>query len=148
MKKYIDLSNYDENQTIAQLKKAIEADEILAKQKENEETEKVKKQFSNVYLKQKVEHTLFGKILKVYHLKEYVRSERTTDWELIYYFEGSKMSFSLRDVYNANFNTDRADNSFSAKELEEMTVISKTEYVDYVQHYEQITDRLSNLVNQ
>lgn len=148
MKKYIDLSKYDENQTIAQLKKAIEADEISAKQKENEEIEKVKKQFSNVYLKEKVEHTLFGETLKVYHLKEYVRSEKTTDWELIYYFEGSKMSFSLRDIYKAEFNTDRSGNSFSAKELEEMTVISKTEYVDYVQHYEQITERLSNLVNQ
>ena len=146
MKKYIDLSQYNEKLTIAQLKKAIEADEILAKQKDNEEIEKVKKQFTNVFLKQKVNCTIFGETLKVYHLKEYARSERNTDWELLYYFEGSKMSFSHRDIYKAEFNTDRAGNSFSAKELEEMTVITKTEYVDYVQHYEQITERLVSLL--
>lgn len=146
MKKFIDLSQYDEKYTIAQLKKAIEADEISAKQKETEEIERVKKEFSNTYLKQKVNCTLFGETLKVYHLKEYVRSERTTDWELIYYFEGTKMSFSKRDISKRDFNTDRVDNHLSEKDLKEMEVISKTEYVDYIQHYEQITERLENII--
>ena len=92
--KYI--SKYDETLTIAQLKKAIELEQISAKQKETEKINTIKNDFSNTYLKELDEHSLFGKTLNIYCLKDYVRSERTTDWNLVYYFEGAKISFSKR----------------------------------------------------
>lgn len=45
------IAKYDETLTIAQLKKAIELEQIEAKQKETEEINIVKEDFSNTYLK-------------------------------------------------------------------------------------------------
>lgn len=146
MKKYIDLSNYDEKQTIAQLKQLIEADEISAKKIETEEIERVKEDFKDVYLKRIYDCDLFGTTLNVYSLKDFVRYERCDDWSLTYYFEGEKISFSKRDFSKIHFNTNRCENSFSEKELREMTAITKTAYIDYVQHYKQIKERLNRLV--
>lgn len=140
------IAKYDENLTITQLREAIKQEEISAKQKETEEIDKVKKDFSNTYLKKLDEHPLFGKTLNIYHLKNYVRSERTTDWSLIYYFEGSKTSFSERDIHRGDFNPDICGNSFSAEELRGMTKISSYEYKKYKAKYSELTNELKNLM--
>lgn len=146
MKKYIDLEKFNDKLTIAQLKKAIEQDEISAKQKETEELEAIKSEFENTYLKYIDEDSFFGKTLNVYCLKDYVRSDRTTDWSLIYYFEGTKISFSQRDIHKADFNPSRCGNSFSGEDLRSMSVITKEEYDGYVWHYNQISKQLEDLI--
>jgi hypothetical protein len=145
MKRYIDLSKYDEKLTIAQVKEAIEADEISAKKKETEEIEKVKSVYQNTYLKY-IEDNIFRKTLNVIHLKEFARSERTTDWELIYYFEGREISFSENNLFYKVFNTDRCSNSFFAKELEEMEIITEEEFLNYENKYKKIKTELENLI--
>jgi len=147
MKKYIDLSKYDDKYTIAQLKKAIEADEKLAKEKEDKGLQKIKEKYQNTYLKYIDEDNIFGKTLNVVHLKEYVRSERTTDWELIYYFEGREISFSENNLFYKVFDTNRCSNSFSAKELKVMEIITEEEYLKYEDKYRQISAELENLIN-
>lgn len=92
------IAKYDETLTIAQLRNAIKEERKSHKTKETEEINSVKDDFSNTYLKVIDEHTLFGKTLNIYSLKNYIRSERTTDWDLIYYFEGSKISFFQKEV--------------------------------------------------
>ena len=140
------IAKYDENLTIAQLKKAIELEQVTAKEKETEEVNRIKNDFTDVYLKEIDEAALFGKTLDIYHLKNYVRNERTTDWTLIYYFEGSRISFSKRDVGKIDFNPDSCGDSFSEKDLREMKVINKEEYNKYNWEYEQITNKLESLI--
>lgn len=118
----------------------------MAKQKETEEITKVKEGFENTYFKETVDCPLFGKTLKVYHLKNYVRSERTTDWELIYYFQGSKVSFSKRDINKRDFNPDRCGDGFGKEDLEQMSIITKEDYESYIQKYNQISKQLEGLI--
>ena len=140
------ISKYDENLTIAQLKNAIEKEEILAKQKETEEINSVIEDFSNTYLKIIDEDNIFGKTLNIYNLKNYIRSERTADWDLIYYFEGSKIAFSKRGISKRDFNPERCVDSFDEKELRKMTIISKKEYNMYNWHYGEISKKLTYLI--
>ena len=142
--KYI--SKYDETLTIAQLKKAIGLEQISAKQKETEKINTIKNDFSNTYLKELYEHSLFGKTLNIYCLKDYVRSERTTDWNLVYYFEGAKISFSKREIHKGDFNPNSCSNSFNKEELRQMTVITKEEYDKYNWHYNEISKKLDDLI--
>ena len=91
------IAKYDENLTIAQLKKAIESDKRIADQKEIDDLNQLKQEFANSYLKIVDEERMFGKTLNVYHIKEIVRTERCSDWSLVYYAKGSKISFSERN---------------------------------------------------
>lgn len=137
------LEEFDDNVTVGQAISKLKQDEISAKQKETEEIDKVKEDFSNTYLKELDEHSLFGRTLNIYHLKDYVRSERTTDWSLIYYFEGSKISFSKGDIHRGDF----CSNSFSEEDLRDMTKITKEEFEEYyVKNYCEIEDKLNNIV--
>ena len=140
------IAKYDESLTIAQLKEAIELEQISAKQKETEEINNVKEDFTDAYLKEVNEHDLFGKTLNIYKLKNYVRCERTTDWSLIYYFEGSKISFSKRDMSSRDFKPDRCGDSFEEGGLRQMKVITKEEYNKYNWHYDEISKKLNSLI--
>ena len=79
-------------------------------------------------------------------MKDYTRSERTTDWNLIYYFEGTKISFSSGRTNKRNFNPERCGESFGEKELRQMTVITKEEYDKYNWHYNEISKKLTDLI--
>ena len=62
----------------------------------------------------------FGRELKVYKFEKLANTERTTDWELIYSFYGSKIFFSAGHIHIGEFSPFSAGNSFSAKELKAM----------------------------
>ena len=140
------IAKYDENLTVAQLREAVELEQKSAKQKETEEINTIKNDFSNTYLKELDEHSLFGKTLNIYCLKDYVRSERTTDWNLVYYFEGTKISFSKRDIHKGDFNPNSCSNSFSEEDLRNMDVITLEEYNAYNNHYSYISSKLNDLI--
>ena len=140
------IAKYDETLTIAQLRNAIKEEENRTKQKETEEINSVIEDFSNTYLKIIDEDNIFGKTLHIYNLKNYVRSERDTDWNLNYYFEGSKLDFSERNLGRRDFNPKRCGDSFSEKELRQMTVITKEEYDKYNWHYNYISSKLNDLI--
>jgi len=140
------IAKYDESLTIAQLKEAIELEQKSAKQKETEEINTIKNDFSNTYLKEIEECSLFGKTLNIYYLKDYVRSERTTDWNLIYYFSGTKLSFSKGRINKRDFNPERCGESFSEKELRQMIVITEEEFNKYNWHYDEISKKLNDLI--
>ena len=147
MRRILDyIAKYDETLTIAQLRNAIKEEENRTKQKETEEINSVIEDFSNTYLKVIDEHTLFGKTLNIYSLKNYIRSERTTDWDLIYYFESSKIAFSKRGISKRDFNPERCVDSFDEKELRKMTIITKEEYDKYKWHYNEISKKLTDLI--
>jgi hypothetical protein len=146
MKTCIDLSKYGDNLTIAQLKKAIEQDEILKKERETEEINTIKNEFENTYLKRLDKNSLFGKELEVFELRELIRHERTTEWNLVYYFEGRKTSFSNRHLFDVEFDTNRCENSFSTKDLRGMLKISKEEYQEYLDKYSRISTELKEII--
>lgn len=141
------IAKYDENLTIAQLKKSIELEELSTLRKETEEINNVIRDFTNVYLKEIDENDMFGRTLNIYYLKNYVKSERTTDWDLIYYFEGTKIDFSKMDVHKRDFNPDRCSNSFIEEELRQMTVITEEEFNKYNWEYEEIVKKLNHLIS-
>ena len=140
------ISKYDENLTIAQLKKAIEADKRIADQKEIDDLNQIKEEFGNTYLKFLDEEHMFGKTLNIYHIKEITRTERCEDWSLVYYAKGSKISFSEREAYSRVFKPNTTHDSFSKEELREMTKITKQEYDKYVSQYSAIRLTLTNIV--
>lgn len=140
------ISKYDENLTIAQLKKAIESDKRIADQKEIDDFNEIKQEFANTYLKFLDEEYVLGKTLKIYHIKEIVRTERCTDWSLVYYARGSKTSFSEREAYSRVFKPNTTYDSFSEEELREMTKITKQEYDEYMHQYSTIKTMLTEIV--
>ena len=140
------IAKYDENLTIAQLKQAIELDKRIADQKEIDDVNQIKQEFANTYLKVIDEERMFGKTLNVYHIKEIVRTERCSDWSLIYYAKGSKISFSEREAYSRAFKPNTTHDSFSKEELREMTKITKQEYDEYIHQYSTIKTMLTNIV--
>jgi hypothetical protein len=147
MSRILDLiAKYDENLTIAQLKKAIESDKRIADQKEIDDLNQIKEEFANTYLKFLDEERMFGKTLNIYHIKEIVRTERCSDWSLVYYAKGSKISFSEREAYSRAFKPNTTHDSFSKEELREMTKITEQEYDEYVHQYSTIKTMLTDIV--
>ena len=140
------ISKYDENLTIAQLKKAIEADKAIEKEKEKEEIDRVKKTFYNIYLKETEDCRLFGKTLNVYHITEVVNSGRCEDWSLFYHVAGTKITFSKNDIRHRRFNPERVDDTFSEKDLISMTQITKEEFNSYEKQYIEISTILNSLI--
>jgi hypothetical protein len=140
------IAKYDENLTIAQLKKAIEADKAIEKEKEKEEIDRVKKTFYNIYLKETEDCRLFGKTLNVYHIVEIVDSGRCEDWSLFYHVAGTKISFSKNDIRHRRFNPERVDDTFSEKDLTSMTQITKEEFNSYEKQYIEISTILNSLI--
>jgi hypothetical protein len=140
------IAKYDENLTIAQLKKAIEADKVIEKEKEKEEIDRVKKTFYNIYLKETEDCRLFGKTLNVYHIVEIVDSGRCEDWSLFYHVAGTKISFSKNDIRHRRFNPERVDDTFSEKDLISMTQITKEEFNSYEKQYIEISTILNSLI--
>jgi hypothetical protein len=141
-----DLAKYDENLTIAQLKKAIELERVTEKEKEKEEIDRIKKTFYNIYLKETKDCRLFGKTLNVYHIVEIVDSGRCEDWSLFYHVAGTKISFSKNDIRHRRFNPERVDDTFSEKDLTSMTQITKEEFNSYEKQYIEISTILNSLI--
>lgn len=141
-----DLAKYDENLTIAQLKKAIELERAIEQEKEKEEIARVKKTFYNIYLKETEDCRLFGKTLNVYHIVEIVDSGRCEDWSLFYHVAGTKISFSKNDIRHRRFDPERVDNTFSEKNLISMTQITKEEFNSYEKQYLEISTILNSLI--
>lgn len=140
------IAKYDEKLTIAELKKLIEQDEISRKEKETEESNLIKNEFENTYLKFIDEGHIFGRTLEVYSLGNFVRTERDTDWKLIYYFEGRNLSFNQSNISDTIFNTDSVHNSFLTEELKEMIQISKEEFENFESKYNNIKEDLKSLI--
>ena len=140
------LGKYDENLTIAQLKQAVIEEDKKAAEKEQKEIEEIKKEFENTYVKYIAEDGIFGKTLNVIHFKDYVRSERTTDWNIVYYFEGTEISFSKRNIRKGDFTPNRCGNSFSEEDLRQMTTITEDEFEEYSEYYNEISSKLKDLI--
>lgn len=141
------LAKYDDNLTIAQLRQSLEKEEQILAEKELKEEQNIKAKFENKYFKYLDEHSLFGVELEIYKFENLVRKERNTDWEFIYYFNGSKISFSEREAYMRDFDPDRCVDSISAKDLEEMTEITEEQYNQYLEKYNKISNELKEIVN-
>jgi hypothetical protein len=140
------IAKYDQNLTIAQLREAIENDRRIAEQKEVDDFNQIKEEFVDTYLKVIDKEHMFGKTLNVYHIEEITRTERCTDWSLVYYAKGSKLSFSERDIFYRTFKPNTTHNSFSKEDLKEMTKITKEEYDEYMNQYSVITAMLTEIV--
>lgn len=140
------LREYDDSVTVGQLITKLKEDQELAEQEDLELENYVKSKFENTYLKFIDDDSIYGKELNVIELKNFVRKERTTDWEFTYYFEGNRISVSDRSLYYIDFNPIRCGNSFSFKDLTNMSKITKEEYLKYKWEFEDIKKRLTNLL--
>jgi hypothetical protein len=140
------IAKYDQNLTIAQLREAIENDRRIAEQKEVDDFNQIKEEFANTYLKFLDEDSMFGKTLNVYFIEKIVRTERCSDWSLIYHVKGYKLSFSERETYGRAFKPKTTFDSFSKDDLKEMTKITKEEYDEYMKQHSVITAMLTEIV--
>ena len=140
------ISKYDETLTIAQLKEAIELEQISAKQKETEEIGTVKKDFKDIYLKRIYDCDLFGETLQLFHILEITDTHKTTDYKTVYEYKGSKLSFERNGIAYQTIYGDDVYYSFSEEDLRQMTVITKEEYNKYNWHYNEISKKLDDLI--
>ncbi len=140
------INKYDEDLTIAQLKKVIEQDEISAKQIETEKINKVKEDFKDVYLKRIYDCDLFGETLEVYHIEEIVDTGKNTDYKTFYYYKGTKLSFEYRGINFQEIGGETVYQSFSEDDLRQMTPLTKEEYEYYKSKFESIREQLKNII--
>ena len=140
------LREYDDSVTVGQLITKLKGEQELAEQEELELENYVKSEFESTYLKFIDEDSIYGRELNVIELKNFVRKERTEDWDFIYYFEGNKIKLSDRALYHREFNTKRCGDSFSLKDLINMSKITKEEYLKYKWEFEDIKKQLTNLL--
>ena len=138
-----DLEKYDENLTLAEFKQVIKHKEEAVKNKEEETFSSIKKEFKNISLKRIYKCPIYGKTLEVHHIEDITTKERTTDWELIYTVIGIRLSFSSRDVnYRVLVNT-----KFTEKDLRAMEIITASNYIEYMDRYNDISEQLEQLIN-
>ena len=138
------LAKYDENLTIAQLKQAVMEEDKKSAEKEQEEIQEVKDDFQGSYFKYLDEQPLFGDVELVIFKFDTLKSfERSVDWDFIYYFNGNKISFSDRELYSI----DVFHLPFSAEKLRKMTEITKEEYQEYLNKYNNLTKELKTIIN-
>lgn len=136
----------DENLTIKEVRKQINEANELKESLNLQEYENTKSVFKNTYLKFIYECRFFGKSLNVIHIDEIINKGQTTDYDNIYFVSGSKLAFSNRDIGFRNFKTNDVSDSFTLKELQEMTKITKQEYNEYFDIYSKIKNELFNLI--
>ena len=137
------LSRYDENLTIAKLKQAVIEDEKKLAEKEQQEIQEVKDNFQKRYFRYLDEDSIFGgRELNIFEFKTLKSFEKSMDWEFIYYFNGSKISFSDRELYLI----DASHLPFTAEKLRKMTKITKEEYQEYLNKYNNLVTELKNIV--
>ena len=138
------LAKYDENLTIAQLKQAVIEEDKKSAEKEQQEIQEVKDDFQGSYFKYLDEQPLFGDVELVIFKFDTLKSfERSVDWDFIYYFNGNTISFSDRELYSI----DVFHLPFSAEELRKMTKITKEEYQEYLNKYNNLTKELKTIIN-
>lgn len=140
------LNQYDENLTLFKVKALILEKEQKERQKEEREFEYLQNKFKNTYIKIIDNHSLFGRTVEIYHIEEIIRKERTQDWNFIYYFKGTKISFSKRDINFVKIKGNTTHWSFSKEELEQTQIIDKHQYKSYLKQYEDINDKLNQIL--
>lgn len=140
------IAKYDENMTIGQLKEALSREKEVKEQREKKELESVKENYQFKYFKTFENNSLFGKELIVYKLGELHDNSRNTDWEQIYYFDFTKISFSDSFINLITSNRERSNTSFNKDDLKSFIEITEEEYLDYLKKYEDITSQLNELI--
>ena len=136
------LSKYNENLTLFQVKTIILEEKQNEKQKEENEFQEIKNKFNNTYIKRINNDRIFGKTIEIYQIEEITGRERTTDWIFIYSFKGNLISFSKKYInYDENFW------SFSKKELEQAEIINESQYNLYLNQYQEVENKFQNILD-
>ena len=141
------LAKYDENLTIAQLKQAVIEEDKKSAEKEQQEIQEIKKEFENTYVKYIDEDGLFGETLNVIQFKDFDRKDLDESYTSVYTIEAEVLCFSKRDFYKKKIRKGWCDGSFSAEELRKMTKITKEEYQEYLNKYNNLTKELKTIIN-
>ena len=141
------LAKYDENLTITQLKQAVVEEERKSAEKEQQEIQEIKKEFENTYVKYIDEDGLFGETLNVIQFKDFDRKDLDESYTSVYTIEAEVLCFSKRDFYKKKIRKGWCDGSFSAEELRKMTKITKEEYQEYLNKYNNLTKELKTIIN-
>lgn len=140
------LSKYNDNLTLSQVKSLILEEHQKEKQREERGFQEIKNKFNNTYIK-RINDGLLGKTIEIFQIKEIIRRERTTDWDWSYYFKGNKIVFSKRDINYININGNLTHWTFSKEELDNAEIISESQYISYLKQYKEIEEKLKNLIN-
>lgn len=136
------LDKYDDNLTVAELKKTILEDAELKAIKDEEIYNKVKLEFINVYLKRITDCPFFGETLEVYYIEEIIDKALTEDYEFVFEPKGTKISFSEKGINIRDLKNDR----FSVKTLKEMKKICYLEWNEHANHYNEISNKLQKII--
>lgn len=140
------LKEYPSDLTLSEL--IVKLEEVNKEELDKEEKlfESIKLKYKNSYLKRFNDKSIFGKTLEVFNIIEITDKSRTTDWKFVYFVKGTRISFCKRDLYINDLKGNRVDETFTQKQLSEMTKISEIEYMEYLKEFNNITNRLKSLI--
>lgn len=141
------LKKYNGSMTVGELIEKLENEQKEDREAKERSIKRVKEKFKSVYLKRTDNCPLFGETLEIYFIEDIVDTSITTNWELIYYIKGKKIQFSKRDISFRDISETMVSDTFSEKELNQMTRITKEEYDQYSNEYEQIKYMLKSLIS-
>lgn len=135
------------NLTVAELLTKIEEADAAEVKLEEDAKNKIKEEFEGAYLKVIDHHGLFGKTLKIYHVKAIPDTTRCTDWTIQYFVNGTYLWFAETEMNVIEMKGSNTQYTFSEKEFRAMTVISKDDFDGYMFTFEQLKATLTNIIN-
>lgn len=141
------LEKYDESLTLKELKETIYLENNIEKEKNIKLVQSIKNEYKDVYLKRYTD-TVYGNTLEIIHIEEIIDFHYTENYDKIFNFKGSKLSFSQRDVYFREIEGDEIYHNLSEEELKTIDKLSIEEYNNYFVQYNHIYNMLKNLMNE
>lgn len=141
------LKEMDGNMTIRELVLSIEKKNKEEKDKSELIRKTVIDHYTGKYIVFKDKLNLFGDGFQIIKIRSVKPVGYNTDFEELYGLVGTKLRFSTRDLAKYETSASVSD-SFTYSDLQGAKIISKEEYQVYLSHYNDITKKLNELVNE
>ncbi len=135
------------NLTIAELVDVFQKHLDESERIKQEQEDAVIKKYTGLYLKKISEDSLFGTTLEVIKIDSLTTSSYTDNWDRTYLLTGNCINFDYRGLTNRPFDTS-VHSMYTERQLDAYTVITEDEYQSYLATYEEISNKLNDLLNE
>lgn len=104
--------------------------------------------YKDTYLKCIIEPgRLYSKEVELLHITSLETSSYTTEWERTYGLSGERIHFADGSFFKRNFDPSHVYSSYTRKDLDKFTEITKEEYDSYCDKFESLTTILSKIMD-
>ena len=137
------LEKYDSNLTVLEVIETIKNKEAVKIRESKDLEDDVISRFEGKYFKLVGVEGMWSNVeTTVFSLTKFLNKERTVDWDYLFNFNLDRIVFSERETYKIC----NVIKGLSLEELEDMTLISEVEYLQYNWKHENIKKQLEELL--